>query len=75
MSLGVVSLYDLESINTLFCCFGTQVKLAPRAVDERDDKLLSSLMSKLEAQNAEIDGDDEEEDADEGMGSVNIDGV
>jgi hypothetical protein len=38
-----------------------QVKLAPRAVDEKDDKLLSNLMSTLEAQNQEIDGDEEEE--------------
>mmetsp|Transcript_29298 Transcript_29298/g.89725 ORF Transcript_29298/g.89725 Transcript_29298/m.89725 type:complete len:346 (+) Transcript_29298:409-1446(+) len=52
-----------------------QVKLSPRAVDEKDDKLLSNLMSTLEAQNQEIDGDNEEEDADEGMGSASIDGV
>jgi translation initiation factor 2 subunit 1 len=52
-----------------------QVKMAPKAVDERDDKLLSSLMSTLEQQNQEIDGDADEEDADEGMGSANIDGV
>ena len=30
-----------------------QVKVAPRAVDERDDKLLNSLMSTLDAQNQE----------------------
>ena len=54
---------------------GLQVKLSPRAVDEKDDKLLSNLMSTLEAQNQEIDGDNEEEDADEGMGSASIDGV
>merc|ERR1719231_1781502 len=34
-----------------------QVKVAPRAVDEKDDKALSSLMSTLEAQNQEVDGD------------------
>eukprot|EP00965_Chrysotila_dentata_P042143 1397951-Pleurochrysis_carterae.AAC.10 len=49
-----------------------QVKAAPRAVDERDDKLLSNLMSALEAQNQEIGGDDDEEEQDEGMGNVDI---
>ena len=50
-----------------------QVKAAPRAVDERDDKLLANLMTTLEAQNAEIDGDDEEgEEEDGGMGSAEI---
>jgi len=43
------------------------VKAAPRAVDERDDKLLANLMSKLETQNAEIDGDEEEGEEEEGM--------
>jgi len=32
-----------------------QVKMAPKAVDERDDKLLSSLMSTLEQQNQAAD--------------------
>merc|ERR1712087_544333 len=49
-----------------------QVKAAPRAVDERDDKLLSNLMSTLEKQNQEIGGDDDEEEQDEGMGNVDI---
>mmetsp|Transcript_30569 Transcript_30569/g.65697 ORF Transcript_30569/g.65697 Transcript_30569/m.65697 type:complete len:87 (+) Transcript_30569:1085-1345(+) len=49
-----------------------QVKAAPRAVDERDDKLLSNLMSTLEAQNQEIGGDDDEEEQDEGMGNVDV---
>jgi len=49
-----------------------QVKAAPRAVDERDDKLLSNLMSTLEQQNAEIGGDDDEEEQDEGMGNIDI---
>ena len=31
-----------------------QIKSAPRAVDERDDKLLSNLMSTLEQQNQEV---------------------
>jgi len=52
-----------------------QVKVAPRAVDERDDKALSHLMSTLEAQNQEVDGDADEEGDVEGMGSVNIEGV
>tara|TARA_B110001452_G_scaffold43081_1_gene32982 strand:- start:377 stop:1405 length:1029 start_codon:yes stop_codon:yes gene_type:complete len=51
-----------------------QVKVAPRAVDEKDDKALSSLMSTLEAQNQEVDGDADEEDV-EGMGGGNIEGV
>merc|ERR1712070_1307921 len=45
-----------------------QVKAAPRAVDERDDKLLNSLLSTLEQQNQEIDGDADEDEQDEGMG-------
>jgi len=48
-----------------------QVKVAPRAVDERDDKLLSSLMSTLEEQNREIAGDDDAEEV-EGMGNLDI---
>merc|ERR1719491_1309342 len=51
-----------------------QVKVAPRAVDERDDKALSQLMSTLDAQNQEVDGDADEEDV-EGMGSINVEGV
>jgi len=49
-----------------------QVKAQPRAVDERDDKLLANLMTTLEAQNQEIDGDEEEEEAEEGMGAADI---
>ena len=52
-----------------------QVKVAPRAVDERDDKLLNSLMSTLDAQNQEVDGDADEDEQDEGMGSADISGV
>lgn len=51
-----------------------QVKVAARAVDERDDKALSQLMSTLDAQNQEVDGDADEEDV-EGMGNVNLEGV
>jgi translation initiation factor 2 subunit 1 len=49
-----------------------QVKVQPRAVDERDDKLLGDLMTKLEAQNVEVDGDSDEDGDDEGMGSADI---
>merc|ERR1712060_444016 len=49
-----------------------QVKAAPRAVDDRDDKLLASLMSTLENQNAEIGGDDDDDEQDEGMGKLDI---
>ena len=38
------------------------VKAAPRAVSERDDKLLGQLMETLEKQNAEVAGDEPEED-------------
>lgn len=36
------------------------IKTAPRAVDERDDKLLSTLMQTLEKQNQEVAGDEPE---------------
>jgi len=50
-----------------------QVKAAPRAVDERDDKLLANLMMTMEQQNQEVDGDDGEgEEEDQGMGSVDV---
>ena len=52
-----------------------QVKAEPRAVDDRDDKLLSNLLTTLEQQNQEIDGDADADEADEGMGSANIEGV
>lgn len=38
------------------------VKVEPRAVTERDDKLLNQLMEKLEKQNQEVAGDDDNED-------------
>jgi len=38
------------------------IKTAPRAVSERDDRLLGLLMESLEKQNQEIAGDDPEED-------------
>jgi len=50
-----------------------QVKMAARAVDEREDKLLANLMTTLENQNKEVDGDaDQDEDEEEGMGSADI---
>jgi translation initiation factor 2 subunit 1 len=49
-----------------------QVKVAPRAVDERDDKLLANLMTSLEAQNEEVDGDADQDEDEEGMGSADI---
>jgi len=38
------------------------IKTAPRAVSERDDKLLATLMETLEKQNQEVAGDEPEED-------------
>lgn len=38
------------------------IKTAPRAVSERDDRLLGLLMETLEKQNQEIDGDEAEEE-------------
>jgi len=37
------------------------IKAAPRAVSERDDKMLASLMESLEKQNQEVAGDDDED--------------
>merc|ERR1719353_537243 len=54
------------------CKGDLQVKAQPRAVDERDDKLLANLMTTLEAQNKEVEGDDDEEEDDEGMGGADI---
>ncbi|KAH7416193.1 hypothetical protein KP509_14G079800 [Ceratopteris richardii] len=47
------------------------VKEAPRAVSERDDRLLQEQMLKYAADNDEVDGDDEEEE-DVGMGEVDV---
>lgn len=38
------------------------IKAAARAVSERDDRLLASLMESLEKQNQEVAGDDDEDD-------------
>lgn len=46
------------------------VKEAPRAVSERDDRLLAEKLEALEAANKEVDGDDDasSEGDEEGMG-------
>ncbi|KAH0887158.1 hypothetical protein HID58_063254 [Brassica napus] len=53
------------------------VKEAPRAVSERDDKMLTEHMAKLRMDNEEISGDEEsgEEEEDTGMGEVDIEGA
>uniref|UniRef100_A0A0A0K3F3 S1 motif domain-containing protein n=3 Tax=Cucumis TaxID=3655 RepID=A0A0A0K3F3_CUCSA len=49
------------------------VKETPRAVSERDDKLLAEHMAKLRQDNEEISGDeDSEEEEDTGMGEVDV---
>ncbi|KAL2643489.1 hypothetical protein R1flu_011076 [Riccia fluitans] len=51
------------------------VKEAPRAVSERDDRLLAETMRKLDEANAEVDGDrDSEGEEDTGMGEVDVEG-
>ncbi|URE12057.1 eukaryotic translation initiation factor 2 [Musa troglodytarum] len=49
------------------------LKEAPRAVSERDDKLLAEHMAKLQSANNEIDGDEgSEEEEDTGMGDLDL---
>lgn len=49
------------------------VKEAPRAVSEREDKLLAEQMAKLGRENEEISGDeDSEEEEDTGMGEIDV---
>ncbi|KAH7658287.1 translation initiation factor 2 subunit 1 protein [Dioscorea alata] len=49
------------------------VKEAPRAVSERDDKLLAEHMAKLRSANEEVDGDEgSEEEEDTGMGEIDV---
>ncbi|MBA0773413.1 hypothetical protein Gotri_008690 [Gossypium trilobum] len=49
------------------------VKELPRAVSERDDKLLAEHMAKLRNDNEEVSGDeDSEEEEDTGMGEVDV---
>lgn len=50
------------------------IKEAPRAVSEREDKLLQEKLEQLDKENAEVDGDDsDEDDYEEGMGDVDLD--
>ncbi|CAA0834426.1 Eukaryotic translation initiation factor 2 subunit 1 [Striga hermonthica] len=49
------------------------VKEAPRAVSEREDKLLAEQMAKLGRENGEVSGDeDSEEEEDTGMGEIDL---
>lgn len=49
------------------------LKEAPRAVSERDDKLLAEHMAKLQSANNEVDGDEgSEEEEDTGMGDLDL---
>ncbi|XP_074577854.1 eukaryotic translation initiation factor 2 subunit alpha homolog [Curcuma longa] len=49
------------------------LKEAPRAVSERDDKLLAEHMAKLQSANNEVDGDEGSEDEeDTGMGELDV---
>ena len=41
-------------------------------MSEREDKLLAEQMEKMRLQNEEIDGDDESEEEDTGMGDVDL---
>lgn len=56
------------------------IKAAPRAVSERDDKMLASLMESLEKQNQQVAGDDPEDEGplaagdEEGEGDDGSDG-
>jgi len=55
---------SIETITKLIKSKGgdINVKQAPRAVSERDDRLLNALMENLEKQNMEVAGDDPEEE-------------
>jgi translation initiation factor 2 subunit 1 len=50
------------------------VKEAPRAVSERDDRLLAETMLKLGDSNKEVDGDVDSEEEEIGMGDVDVEG-
>ncbi|KAI3908525.1 hypothetical protein MKX01_009327 [Papaver californicum] len=50
------------------------VKEAPRAVSERDDNLLAQHMAQLRQSNEDVDGDDDSEEEDTGMGEIDVDG-
>ncbi|KAJ3704896.1 hypothetical protein LUZ61_008601 [Rhynchospora tenuis] len=48
------------------------VKEAARAVSEREDKLLAEQMEKMRLQNEEVDGDEDSEEEDTGMGDADF---
>uniref|UniRef100_M8BTU8 Eukaryotic translation initiation factor 2 subunit alpha n=1 Tax=Aegilops tauschii TaxID=37682 RepID=M8BTU8_AEGTA len=48
------------------------VKEAARAVSERDDKLFADTIEKLKLAGEEVDGDDDSEEEDSGMGDVDF---
>ncbi|VAH41791.1 unnamed protein product [Triticum turgidum subsp. durum] len=48
------------------------VKEAARAVSERDDKLFADTIEKLKLAGEEVDGDDDSEEEDNGMGDVDF---
>jgi len=50
------------------------VKEAPRAVSERDDRLLAETLAKLDGANKEVDGDVDSEEEEIGMGDVDYEG-
>lgn len=43
-------------------------------MSEREDKLLAEEMAKLNMQNEEVGGDDDSDEADDGMGDIDLDG-
>jgi len=49
------------------------VKVEPRPVHERDEKELTSLFAKLEKENAEVPGDDDAEEGEEGSNTEVVD--
>ncbi|MCL7041430.1 hypothetical protein MKW94_007886 [Papaver nudicaule] len=50
------------------------VKEKPRTVSDRDDNLLAQHMEQLRQSNGDVDGDDDSEEEDTGMGEINVDG-
>ena len=51
------------------------VKTPPRVVSERDERMLSSLMERLELANREVAGDDEDEDGEDDFGGMISHGI
>jgi translation initiation factor 2 subunit 1 len=50
------------------------IKAAPRAVSERDDKMLAALMESFEKQNQEVAGDDDDDEAPAAVGDGEAEG-